>query len=444
MIVSFLFCDILFGEVMMVLKSETYLQRIKWYKEARFGMFIHFGAYSVPARGEWVRSYEQLSIEDYQKYVDAFNPDDCDMEKWAKMAKNAGMKYAVLTAKHHDGYCMFNTQLTDYKSSRDFVEEFVNAFRKEGLKVGLYFSLIDWHHKDFPHYKDRQHPERNNEKFKDVYHDFNNYLNFMHGQVNELCTNYGKIDIMWFDFSYDKMTGEKWQATKLVQMVRRLQPDIILDNRLEASGEGFGSLTSKNPNVYAGDFASPEQIIPPYGLLNEEGEPILWEACITMNDHWGYFADDHNFKETSTIIRKLVECVSKGGNMLLNVGPDARGHFPKESIQILKEIGDWMSCYSKSIYGCDNAMMEKPENGRITKKGNKLYYHIMEMGIGGIALQGISHDQIEMIINLSDGSELQPLDFWTVKNYPDIVFVDFKNTNRLPNPIDTVIEVTLK
>ena len=216
MIVSFLFCDILFGEVMMVLKSETYLQRIKWYKEARFGMFIHFGAYSVPARGEWVRSYEQLSIEDYQKYVDAFNPDDCDMEKWAKMAKNAGMKYAVLTAKHHDGYCMFNTQLTDYKSSRDFVEEFVNAFRKEGLKVGLYFSLIDWHHKDFPHYKDRQHPERNNEKFKDVYHDFNNYLNFMHGQVNELCTNYGKIDIMWFDFSYDEMTGEKWQATKLV------------------------------------------------------------------------------------------------------------------------------------------------------------------------------------------------------------------------------------
>ena len=221
MIVSFLFCDILFGEVMIVLKSETYLQRIKWYKEARFGMFIHFGAYSVPARGEWVRSYEQLSIEDYQKYVDAFNPDDCDMEKWAKMAKNAGMKYAVLTAKHHDGYCMFNTQLTDYKSSRDFVEEFVNAFRKEGLKVGLYFSLIDWHHQDFPHYKDRQHPERNNEKFKDVYHDFNNYLNFMHGQVNELCTNYGKIDIMWFDFSYDKMTGEKWQATKLVQMVRR-------------------------------------------------------------------------------------------------------------------------------------------------------------------------------------------------------------------------------
>ncbi|WP_294560423.1 alpha-L-fucosidase [uncultured Traorella sp.] len=422
---------------------EIYEKRVQWYKDARFGMFIHFGAYAAAARGEWVRSEEEMSIEDYQKYIDAFDPDDCDMKEWARMAKKAGMRYAVMTAKHHDGYALFDTKLSDYKTKKDYVAQFLEAFRAEGIRVGLYFSLLDWHHPDYPHYHDRHHPERNNEAYKDVSHDFENYLHFMHGQVRELCSNYGKLDIMWFDFSYDEMRAEKWQAQKLVEMVRGLQPDIILDNRLEVSGEGFGSLLSNHPSDYCGDFVSPEQIIPPYGLFDEKGRPVLWEACITMNDHWGYHSQDHNYKKTATILRKLVECVSKGGNMILNVGPDARGRFPKEAIHILDEISLWMRDHAESIYGCSYASLKKPENGRITQKDQVLYYHVMEMSIGGIPLYGIHREDVESIYLLSDHSELMIMDNWIVNNYPDIVFVDIKG-NDLPDPIDTVIKISLK
>lgn len=164
---------------------------------------------------------------------------------------------------------------------------------------------------------------------------FDRYLDYMHHQVEELCTNYGKLDILWFDFSYENMRGEKWRATKLMEMVRRLQPDVIVDNRLEVSGEGYGSIATEEPTAYSGDFVSPEQIIPPGGLCRSNGEPLYWEACITMNNHWGYHRYDKDFKPAKTIIRKLVECVSKDGNLLLNVGPDAHGRIPQESIDIL-------------------------------------------------------------------------------------------------------------
>lgn len=306
-------------------------RRTEWFLQDRFGMFIHWGLYSIPARGEWIMTNEKMSKEEYKIYFDEFNPINYDPKSWAKAAKNAGMKYAVMTAKHHDGFCLFDSKLTDYKSTntkakRDLIKEYVKAFRAEGLKVGLYYSIIDWHHKDFPHYGDRHHPMRDNEEFKDVDHNFENYLEYMHGQVRELCTNYGKIDILWFDFSYDDMVGERWKATELINMVRSLQPNVIIDNRLEASGENSGSIRTKNPSFFAGDFASPEQIIPPEGIVDEDGNSIPWEACITMNNHWGYSSTDKNFKSAKMIIRKLVECVSKNGNLLLNVGPNAKGH----------------------------------------------------------------------------------------------------------------------
>lgn len=424
--------------------KEEYSKRIEWFKEARFGMFIHFGVYSLIARGEWVRSVEQMSIKDYEPYVKAFNPDLFDAKYMAKKAKEAGMRYAVLTAKHHDGYCLYDTKTTDYKAKKDYVREFLDAFREEGIKVGLYYSVIDWYHPDFPHYGDRQHPHRFDEKYKDYPHQFDRYLTYMHEQVRELCTNYGKIDIMWFDFSYDDMTGEKWEATKLVNMVRKLQPDIILDNRLEVSGEGFGSLMTDNPLPYAGDFVSPEQIIPPNGIVREDGSSVMWEACITMNENWGYHNSDFMYKEPSTIIRKLVECVSKNGNMILNVGPNGRGEIPKESIHILESIGNWMKYNKESIYGCKGMDIPKPENGRITCKGNKIYYHITEMGIGGIPLYGIKKENIKSIKLLEDGSIIEVMDYWTVNNYPDVTFIQFKNRVKLPNEIDTVIEIEVK
>lgn len=428
---------------------EVYNKRVEWYQDARFGMFIHWGLYAIPARGEWVRSTEEMPEEEYLPFFDEFDPVDYDPKKWARAAKEAGMKYAVLTAKHHDGFCLFDSKLTDFKATntkakRDLVAEYLDAFRAEGIKVGLYYSIIDWHHPDYPHYGDRIHPMRNCEAEKDVERDFNCYLEYMHGQVKELCTQYGKLDVMWFDFSYDNMRGETWRATELVNMIRSYQPDVIIDNRLEASGEGFGSLATDNPNVYSGDFVSPEQIIPPQGLKDESGRDLVWEACITMNDNWGYCAKDKNFKPASMIIKKLVECVSKNGNMLLNVGPDAKGNIPEESLQILKEIGRWMSKNGNSIYGCKGSSLSKPENGRITQNGSKLYYHVMENSIGGVPLFGISRDQVKGVRLLADGSELKISNSWMASNYPDVVFVDISSTPYLPDEVDTVVEITLK
>ena len=330
---------------------QEYDQRMAWYTDARFGMFIHWGLYAIPARGEWVRSFEEMPKEDYMPFFHQFNPVDFDPKQWARAAKEAGMKYVVLTAKHHDGFCLFDSQYTDFKSTntpygRDIVKEFVEAVRAEGLKVGLYFTLLDWYHDDYPHYGDKNHPMRNNPAYSNEKRDFSRYVEYMHNQVREICTNYGKLDILWFDFSYENenyvMRGETWGATELVNMVRELQPGIIIDNRLEVSGEGFGSLWECDPTPYHGDFVSPEQIIPPNGIQDKQGRDMVWEACVTMNNNWGYCANDHYFKPAPMLIKKLVECVSKGGNLLLNVGPDARGNIPPQSLEILRQIGAWM------------------------------------------------------------------------------------------------------
>ncbi|KZS44201.1 alpha-L-fucosidase [Paenibacillus glucanolyticus] len=426
-------------------------QRVQWFQNDRFGMFIHWGLYSIPARGEWLRSSEQMSIEDYQTYFDEFDPVDYNPREWAKAAKKAGMKYAVLTAKHHDGFCLFDSKLTNYKSTntkagRDLVQEFLEAFREEGLKVGLYFSLIDWHHEDYPAYGDRIHPMRGNESFKRDPKNFDRYLDYMHGQVHELLTGYGKLDIMWFDFSYDTMRGEVWRATELMKMIRELQPHILIDNRLEGSGESGGSIYTSDPSIYSGDFASPEQIIPPHGVVDETGAPIPWEACITLNNNWGYAAADRNYKSSTTIIRKLVECVSKNGNMLLNVGPDAKGVIPKESLDVLEEIGDWMSKNSDSIYGCAAADYPKPEWGRYTQKGNKLYAHVFEESIGPINLIGMA-DKVKKARLLADGYELFLSRPWSAAEFTEDAFVNFARpehfTYPLPDKRNTVIELEL-
>ena len=292
-----------------------------------------------------------------EEYLRTFDPVDYDPRAWARLARQAGMKYAVLTAKHHEGFCLFDSAYTDYKATntpagRDLVREYVDAFRAEGLRVGLYYSLVDWHHPDYPAYNDPFHPMRGTDVRREERCDFSRYLDYMHAQVRELCTNYGKLDLLWFDFSYDGHCGEDWRAGELVEMVRTLQPGILLNSRLEASGGSLGSLLSGAPTPWAGDFATPEQILPPAPLCRPDGTPVCWEACQTMNNSFGYTAADRCFKTARTCIRQLVECVSKGGNYLLNVGPDARGNIPPQSRRILCEIGEWMRLNADSIYGC--------------------------------------------------------------------------------------------
>ncbi len=413
-------------------------QRTAWFRDARFGMFIHWGLYAIPAKGEWIRNQQKVSLEAYQTYFDEFNPTRYQPREWAALARRAGMKYAVMTAKHHDGFCLFDSKLTDYKATntpagRDLTREYIDAFRAEGLKVGLYYSLIDWHH---PHYPvDRLHPMRDDEAFKAQQRDTSKYVDYLHGQVRELLTNYGKIDLLWFDFSYDEMSGETWRAAKLVEMIRSLQPAIILNNRLVAGH------ADPEKSAGLGDLSTPEQIIPADGVRNSKGEMTLWEACMTLNNHWGYASDDHHFKNSIQVVRMLVECVSKGGNLLLNVGPTALGEIQSEAVEILEDVGRWLDYNGASIYGADIAGLAKPDWGRYTRRGNILYAHVTERPMGPMPLQGIS-GKVTRARFLRDGSEVNTSRPWNVPKDSNDLFVNLPGIS-LPDKRDTVISLEL-
>ena len=422
------------------------IKRVQPMMDRRFGMFIHWGLYAIPARAsrsEWIRSVDKLTIEDYQPYFDTFDPVDYNPREWARLAKKAGMRYAVLTTKHHDGFCLFDSQYTDYKATntpagRDLVKEYVEAFRAEGIMVGFYYSLLDWHHPDYPAYKDAHHPMRDNEAFNEQGKRFDRYVEYLHNQVRELLTNYGKIDIMWFDFHYDDMTGEKWEATKLVKMAREINPDLIIDDRIG------GDIKVDEPVYYAGDFGSPEQMIPANGVCDYKGNPIPWETCMTLNDNWGYSEADMNYKSAKNVVRMLVECTSKGGNLILNVGPDARGNIPKKSVEILTEVGEWMDKNSASIYKCGIASYPKPEWGRLTKGEGAVYLHLIDQNQDTIAMPSFPY-KVKMATRLSDGARLSMEEPWNVGSYEgeNIVFVHIPPFPTL-DEIDTVIKLQIE
>lgn len=430
-------------------ERTAYEKRMQWFVQARFGMFIHWGLYAVPARGEWVRSNERMPEEKYMPFFREFDPSAAEPKAWVQAAKEAGMGYVILTAKHHDGFCLFDSELTDFKSTntpmgRDIVREFLEAGREAGLKVGLYYSLIDWHHPDFPHYGDRYHPMRSDPAASNEERDFERYLAYMHGQVKELCTRYGRLDVLWFDFSYDQLRGEAWRANELADMVRTLQPGILLNNRLEVSGEGFGSLAQGEPAPCHGDFVSPERMVPPEGLFDPQGRPLYWETCTTMNHSWGYCAGDLWYKPAPLLLKKLVECVSKGGNFLLNVGPDGNGRIPRQAMDTLKYLGQWMQINGESIRGCGPSGMEKPEWGRITRRENVLYLHIYENALGPLPLYGIPAEKIRAMRLLQDGREIPLSVSWVHSDYPDMAFADLGPDPVLPDGDDTVLKVLLE
>ena len=430
-------------------ERTAYEKRMQWFVQARFGMFIHWGLYAVPARGEWVRSNERMPEEKYMPFFREFDPSAADPKAWVQAAKEAGMGYVILTAKHHDGFCLFDSELTDFKSTntpmgRDIVREFLEAGREAGLKVGLYYSLIDWHHPDFPHYGDRYHPMRSDPAASNEERDFERYLAYMHGQVKELCTRYGRLDVLWFDFSYNQLRGEAWRANELADMVRTLQPGILLNNRLEVSGEGFGSLAQGEPAPCHGDFVSPERMVPPEGLFDPQGRPLYWETCTTMNHSWGYCAGDTWYKPAPHLLKKLVECVSKGGNFLLNVGPDGNGRIPRQAMDTLKYLGQWMQINGESIRGCGPSGMEKPEWGRITRRENVLYLHIYENALGPLPLYGIPAEKIRAMRLLQDGREIPLSVSWVHSDYPDMAFADLGPDPVLPDGDDTVLKVLLE
>lgn len=383
-------------------------ERMKWWSDARFGMFIHWGLYSLPARHEWVKNAERMTNEQYQKYFDIFNPDMFDPHEWAKMAKAAGMKYVVLTAKHHEGFCLFDSKFTDYKATntpygKDLLKQYVEAFRAEGLKVGFYYSLIDWHHPDYT--IDSNHPLRQTSDTAyarlNKGRDMSKYREYLKNQVRELLTNYGEISVIWFDFSFPGKNGkghDDWDSENLLKMARQLQPGIIVDDRLDLKDVEGGW-----------DFVSPEQ----YKVtkwLEVNGKKVAWETCQTFSGSWGYYRDETSWKSPAQLLELLIESVSKGGNLLLNVGPTARGVFDYRAQDRLKSIGDWMKYNSRSIYGCTEAPADftVPYNSLLTYNPvtKRLYVHLLAYPMGSLTLPNMA-DKVKYVQFLHDASEIK-------------------------------------
>ncbi len=388
--------------------SSPAAKRTDWFTEARFGMFIHWGLYALPARHEWVRHHEQISNEDYQKYFDHFDPDLLDAREWARAAKAAGMRYLVITTKHHEGFCLWDSKFTDYKApntpaKRDVLREIVDAFRAEGLRIGFYYSLLDWHHPEFP--IDPNHPLRNRPNAKELNktRDMRKYAKYMRDQVAELLTNYGKIDILWFDFSYpnSELNGLKgkgakdWESEKLVKLARKLQPDIILDNRLDLPGSG--------------DITTPEQYQVETPPREADGSIAPWEGCQTFSGSWGYHRDEATWKSDKQCVEMLIRHVARGGNLIMNVGPTARGYFDRRAMDRLGAYAAWMGRNSRSIYGCTMAPAEFPEaNGtRYTwnPKTRRLYVHILDWPFERLYLPNLS-GKVAYAQFLHDASEV--------------------------------------
>jgi alpha-L-fucosidase len=377
--------------------------RTAWFVHDRLGMFIHWGLYSLAARHEWVKHHERLTDEQYQRYFDYFDPDLYDPRTWARAARAAGMKYFVITTKHHEGFCLWDTKQTDYQATRtpagrDLLKPMVQAFRDEGLKVGFYYSLLDWHHPEFP--VDCHHPQRGDVAFREKTkgRDVRKYAAYMREQVRELLTGFGKIDIIWFDFSYpagkDGLPGkgrDDWESEKLLALVRKLQPDILIDNRLDLPGSG--------------DFVTPEQVQPDEAPRDEQGRPAVWEACQTFSGSWGYHRDESSWKDVNLLLRMLIDGVSKGGNLLLNVGPTARGEFDPRASERLEGLGRWMRQHSRSIYGCGPSEFAPPPDCRFTQNGSRLYLHLFSWPMLRLTCRELA-GRVGYAQFLHDGSEV--------------------------------------
>jgi alpha-L-fucosidase len=375
-----------------------------WFVQDRFGMFIHWGLYSQASRHEWVQSTEKISPGVYEsRYLPRFNPTRYDPREWARQAREAGMKYAVITSKHHEGFCLWDSQYTDYKATntpygKDLLAPFVEAFRSEGLKVGFYYSLLDWHHPDFP--IDIYHPLRDDPNVTDLNRDRHmpRYAEYIRNQVEELLTRF-QPDILWCDFSYPAseykgLPGKghlDWESEKLHALIRRLSPRIILNNRLDLPPE-------------LADVHTPEQV-QPVEWIKVKGKPVVWEACQTFSGSWGYHRDEESWKSPGQLVRMLINCVSLGGNLLMNVGPTSLGTIDPRAEASLRAYRDWMAFHSEAIYGCTQSEYRSPQDCRLTRKSNKIYVHIYAWPFRILPLPDLA-GKVEYARFLHDGSEV--------------------------------------
>ena len=419
----------------------------EWFQHDRFGLFIHWGLYSMPGRHEWIKKIERMTTEEYDKYFKRFDPDLYDPDLWAAAAADAGMKYFVVTTKHHEGFCLWDSDLTDYKATntpagRDLLAPMVDAFRAKNMRVGFYHSLLDWHH---PHYTtDQRHPQSDDAEYAalDSQRDLAEYARYLHGQTRELLTRFGKVDVLWYDFSVEASAGDPgkgkdvWKSEELLALIRELQPQIIVNDRLEIDQ----------------DLKTPEQF-QPREWVKIGGKPVVWEACQTFSGSWGYHRDEETWKSVDQLVKMLVDSVSKGGNLLLNVGPTGRGEFDERALDRLAGIGAWMRRHNRSIYGCTQAPAEfqTPEDCRYTYNPvtNRLYLHVFSWPYRHIHLENMG-DKVEYAQLLNDASEVKLLKrvpeaaYGSMSESRDANLLTLEVPVKKPNVTVPVIELFLR
>jgi len=379
-------------------------RRLKWFREARFGMFIHWGLYAQLGRHEWVMNRERIPLKEYEKLAETWKPGPWPARTWARLAREVGMRYMVMTTKHHEGFCLFDSKLTDYTApkhgpKRDLVAEYVKAARAEGLRVGFYHSLMDWHHPDGARCKKDEKARRR-------------FVAYIHGQIRELLTNYGKIDIMWYDVSWP-LTPQEWESEKMNAMVLKLQPDIIMNNR----------------NGLPNDFGTPE------GHITPEKGGRAWESCMTFNDAWGYTPIDKRWKDAWQVVSMLRQVAAGRGNLLLNIGPAPSGAVPPVCARVLRHVGAWMDKYGPTVYEATDPMQQEwLITGAFTCKGRSLYFHCNRWPGEELAIGGLVNKVVEA--RLYGGPKVrfsQVKDRLVLRGLPKFA----------PNPLSTVIELKI-
>jgi alpha-L-fucosidase len=366
-------------------KVKTEAERMQWFKDAKLGIFIHWGIYAVNGIDEsWSFYNGYISYNDYMKQLAGFTALHYNPVEWAALIKESGAKYAVLTSKHHDGVALWDTKMGDLNvvkktpAARDLVTPFCNALRKNGIKTGIYYSLLDWSNADYPNFtKAEKRYTSDSVKWKKF-----TYYNL--GQINEIGKNFNP-DLYWFDGDWEQ-SAEKWKAPEIRNMILKNNPDAIINSRLQ----GYG------------DYATPEQ-----GLPVSRPKDKYWELCMTVNDSWGYQQNDREFKSPKQIIKIFSECLSKGGNLLLDIGPKADGTIPDEDVIVLKALGKWTKKHAEAIYGTEGGLPQGYFYGpsTISKDSTMLYLFFPGSPKGELMLEGVKN-KINRIYVVGNGTKL--------------------------------------
>ncbi len=376
-------------------------QGLDWFQDARFGMFIHWGLYSLIGKHEWVMHTDAIPPAEYEKLAPQFNPTRFDAERWVRIAADAGQKYMIITSRHHDGFSMYDTALSDYKITktpfeRDPIAELAEACTRHGIKLGFYVSLLDWHH---PAYRFRHESGLA----------WEDYLGFLHGQVRELCTNYGELACLWFDGHWPNsaiddsnryfLPGGSFEYEKLYDMIHTLQPDAVIENNRHAEplpGEDLQGFEQDLPGENSTGFNATTV----YGL------PI--QVCMTINDHWGYSRNDRNTKSVRRLVHLLARSASVGGNLLLNVGPTPEGEIPALHAERLQDVGRWLAHSGASVYGTRAGAIPPTRISVSTRSGDTHYVHVLEDESDSIALTGVpSHISRARLLHTGQDLEIE-------------------------------------